>query len=84
MKGTNEMVPVNILSPSLTVFIPDLEPTDRGVYGSSRPRSMNCFRRIMQAATMANVVRTAPIPQLKTSAVDRGSVSLMTRRYASR
>ena len=72
------------VSVPLTVLTPDLEPTDRVVYGSSSPRSRNCFLRTMQAATMANVVRTAPIPQLKTSAVERGSVSLITRRYASR
>lgn len=54
------------------------------VYGSSIPRTMSCFRRMMHAATIANVVRTAPMPQLNTSAVVTGSVSLITRRYASR
>ena len=69
---------------ALTVLMPDLDPTDLALYGSSRPRSINCFLRTMHAATMAKVVRTAPIPQLNTSAVDNGSVSLITRRYASR
>lgn len=69
---------------ALTVLIPDREPTDLVAYGSSSPRSSSCFLRTMHAATIANVVRTAPMPQLNTNAVERGSVSLMTRRYASR
>ena len=40
-----------------------------GAYGSGRPLSIICFRRNKDAATMAKVVRTAPIPHEKTKAV---------------
>lgn len=53
-------------------------------YGSGPPLFMICLRRTREAATMANVVRTAPIPQENTSAVCAGSVSRITRKYASR
>jgi hypothetical protein len=42
---------------------------DFRAYGSGRPLSIICFRRNKDAATMAKVVRTAPIPQEKTKAV---------------
>jgi hypothetical protein len=48
--------------------------------GSEKPLSTNCFRLIIWAATIAKVVRTAPIPQLKTNDVRKGSVSRITRR----
>jgi len=52
--------------------------------GSGKPLSTNCFLLMMRAATIANVVLTAPIPQLKTRDVRKGSVSRITWRYASR
>jgi len=52
--------------------------------GSGKPLSTSCFLLIMRAATIANVVLTAPTPQLKTRDVCKGSVSRITRRYASR
>jgi hypothetical protein len=66
----------------LAVFIPG-DPEDREIipfgafeeYGSGPPFAMICFRRTREAATIANVVRTAPIPQEKTRAVFVGSVS---------
>jgi hypothetical protein len=53
-------------------------------YGSSIPRARTCFLLTSDAATMANVVRTTPMPQENTSAVFKGSVAVITRRYASR
>ena len=53
---------------------------DFKAYGSGKPLSISCFRRTKDAATMAKVVRTAPIPHEKTRAVWVGSVSLIIRR----
>ena len=53
---------------------------DFRAYGTGKPLSIICFRRTKDAATMAKVVRTAPMPQEKTRAVPIGSVSLMMRR----
>jgi len=52
--------------------------------GSGKPLSTSCFLLMIRAATIANVVLTAPTPQLKTRDVRKGSVSRITRRYASR
>lgn len=75
----------------LTVVVPGLEergelliPGTLVAYGSGIPREMSCFRLTREAATMAKVVRTAPMPQEKTSAVVSGSVARITRTYASR
>jgi len=46
-------------------------------YGSSFPRERSCFLLTIDAATIANVVRTAPMPQENTSDVFRGSVVLI-------
>lgn len=54
------------------------------LYGSGIPISRSCLRLTSEAATMAKVVRTAPIPQENTSDVLVGSVARMTLRYASR
>ncbi len=75
-----------------TVLVPGLEDNPDAntpatpfiAYGSGPPLSIICLRRTREAATMANVVRTAPIPQENTSAVFAGSVSRITRKYASR
>lgn len=61
-----------------------MPPLDFMAYGSGPPWFMICLRLTNEAATMAKVVRTAPMPQEKTRAVLVGSVSRMTRRYASR
>lgn len=53
-------------------------------YGSGIPREISCFRLTKDAAIIANVVRTAPMPHENTKAVSNGSVALITRRYASR
>jgi len=74
----------------LTVLDPELEmgmgPFAGGfnAYGSGIPREISCFRLTKDAAIIANVVRTAPMPHENTKAVSNGSVALITRRYASR
>jgi hypothetical protein len=45
-----------------------------------RPSRRNWCRRTMQAAVMANVVRTTPMPQLMTTEVVSGSSPLRTAR----
>jgi hypothetical protein len=44
----------------------------------------SCFLRINEAATMLKVVRTAPVPQEKTTADSNGEVERSIRRYGSK
>jgi hypothetical protein len=53
-------------------------------YGSSILPARSCCLLTMDAATIAKVVRTAPMPHENTTDVFRGSVALMIRTYASR
>ena len=77
-----ELKKLTVLGPGLEESAPELKADGLTLTpkGSGMPLSSICFRRTIDAATIANVVRTAPIPQLKTSAVFRGSVSRITLR----
>ena len=79
LDGRAELTPVPL---GVTVFL-DNEGV-LGVHGSCIPRIMSCLLRTRDTATIAKVVLTAPIPQLNINAVVKGSVFLITRRYASR
>jgi hypothetical protein len=48
------------------------------------PRTSNCLLLTTSAATIANVVLTAPIPHENTNDVLNGEVGFIKRRYASK
>lgn len=68
MMGKSFFLTVLVPLPS-TVVDKDGVPITLLAYGSSIPLSISCLRRTSDAATIAKVVRTAPIPQEKTREV---------------